>query len=586
MMKIRNVLVIVTLVGLLIFSVGTMGFMYSFAASPQESITLPKPQISKDSGKFQASADANCNAGRDCVNPLETAVFLLGPVTVPDPAIQCEIVLVSGPSGSSITEKTIANTCKSTWKWPNAGPSGIHEASFQTKCRNVPPDKQCIDSIIVTFKVFVNHLPVANAGPDKNVNSGVTVNLDGTKSHDEDEGKNTGFGDQLTFTWTQGQAPPTVKLDNPDSKTASFKAPVVSSNTKLTFGLLVSDGKRSSTDSVVITVLPSGSTTCPPGQTGTPPNCKPIPPPPTCPPGQIGTPPDCEPDPDKCPPGTTGTPPNCTTVRSNACVKNTFQPTNYVETKEFYNIQASSLSQAEAKFKFRANDGHRIASVVSWSVDLSKMKESFDQTCSNSVLSVEIKYIQPLFTNVKQLSQAAQNEWNRYLQASLTYLKSDVDILRQFFDDIVKKVKGKSQEDAIKIIDQITLDARKAMETRDINTNFGATQGVVLNVNIGAPPPTVLTILQSSSVQGNPDYSPDPLVVTKGDRITVTNKDTVPHSVTRGFGVNDPNSGKGFDTSIITPGQSANILTINLGQGAHPYYCTVHPFMKGLLIVN
>jgi hypothetical protein len=52
---------------------------------------------------------------------------------------------------------------------------------------------------------------------------------------------------------------------------------------------------------------------CPPGTTGTAPNCVPN----TCPPGTSGTPPNCLPPPlVQCPPGTTGTYPNCT---SNAC---------------------------------------------------------------------------------------------------------------------------------------------------------------------------------------------------------------------------------------------------------------------------
>src|SRR4030095_14289447 len=38
-----------------------------------------------------------------------------------------------------------------------------------------------------------------------------------------------------------------------------------------------------------------------------------------------------------------------------------------------------------------------------------------------------------------------------------------------------------------------------------------------------------LTILEGSSVQGSPDFDPDTLTVKKGDKITVTNKDTLPH---------------------------------------------------------
>ncbi|HEU5446376.1 MAG TPA: hypothetical protein VFU67_04470, partial [Nitrososphaeraceae archaeon] len=68
------------------------------------------------------------------------------------------------------------------------------------------------------------------------------------------------------------------------------------------------------------------------------------------------------------------------------------------------------------------------------------------------------------------------------------------------------------------------------------------------------PPGTPLTILEGSSVQGSPDFDPDTLTVKKGDKITVTNKDTLPHTVTSGTGPTDPNSAKQFDTSIIEPG--------------------------------
>ena len=58
---------------------------------------------------------------------------------------------------------------------------------------------------------------------------------------------------------------------------------------------------------------------CPPGQTGTPPNCE-TPPPEQCPPGQTGTPPNCvTPPPEQCPPGQTGTPPNCVTPPPEQC---------------------------------------------------------------------------------------------------------------------------------------------------------------------------------------------------------------------------------------------------------------------------
>ena len=97
---------------------------------------------------------------------------------------------------------------------------------------------------------------------------------------------------------------------------------------------------------------------------------------------------------------------------------------------------------------------------------------------------------------------------------------------------------------------------------------------------------TALTILEGSSVQGSPDFDPDTLTVKKGDKITVTNKDTLPHTVTSGTGPTDPNSAKQFDTSIIEPAATADIETTNLTPGDYPFHCTVHPYMTGKLVVQ
>jgi cytochrome c oxidase subunit II len=87
-------------------------------------------------------------------------------------------------------------------------------------------------------------------------------------------------------------------------------------------------------------------------------------------------------------------------------------------------------------------------------------------------------------------------------------------------------------------------------------------------------------------VQGSPSYDPAALTVKKGDKITVTNKDTLPHTVTSGTGPTDPNSAKQFDTSIIEAGATADIETANMNAGEYPFHCTVHPYMMGKLVVQ
>ena len=95
-----------------------------------------------------------------------------------------------------------------------------------------------------------------------------------------------------------------------------------------------------------------------------------------------------------------------------------------------------------------------------------------------------------------------------------------------------------------------------------------------------------LTILEGSSIQGNPDFEPDELTVKKGDTILVDNVDTMPHSVTNGESASDPNSAMIFDTGIIMGGESAELDTSNIDAGTYPYYCMVHPYMTGSLTIT
>jgi plastocyanin len=95
-----------------------------------------------------------------------------------------------------------------------------------------------------------------------------------------------------------------------------------------------------------------------------------------------------------------------------------------------------------------------------------------------------------------------------------------------------------------------------------------------------------LTIPMGAVTPGNPAYEPASLTVKKGDTIDVVNKDSSPHTVTSGTGLEDPNAGKMFDTSIINAAGSAQLATADLEAGEYDYHCTVHPFMTGKLIVQ
>ena len=95
-----------------------------------------------------------------------------------------------------------------------------------------------------------------------------------------------------------------------------------------------------------------------------------------------------------------------------------------------------------------------------------------------------------------------------------------------------------------------------------------------------------LTILEGSSIQGSPDYDPDELTVAAGSEVTVVNQDTLPHTVTSGTSPTDPNSAQSFDTSLINGGESATLSLAQVAAGQYGYYCLVHPYMTGSIVVQ
>lgn len=103
----------------------------------------------------------------------------------------------------------------------------------------------------------------------------------------------------------------------------------------------------------------------------------------------------------------------------------------------------------------------------------------------------------------------------------------------------------------------------------------------------GGPPagPTV-NILAGSATQGNPDYDPDSLTVKKGDKVNVENQDTTLHTITNGEGPTDPQSAKLFDTKFMDPSAKATIDTTSLDPGSYKYYCQIHSYMTGTLVVE
>ena len=97
------------------------------------------------------------------------------------------------------------------------------------------------------YTVTVNRAPSAEAGEDQSIPEGDRVTLAGSGT-DPDE------GDSLTYSWTQIGGP-SVTLSATNEVDPTFTAPFVTTDTGLTFSLVVSDGNADSApDDVIITV--------------------------------------------------------------------------------------------------------------------------------------------------------------------------------------------------------------------------------------------------------------------------------------------------------------------------------------------
>jgi len=89
---------------------------------------------------------------------------------------------------------------------------------------------------------------------------------------------------------------------------------------------------------------------------------------------------------------------------------------------------------------------------------------------------------------------------------------------------------------------------------------------------------------EGSSTPGcEPDcFLPATLTIAPGDMVEFANNDTAAHTSTAGSPQDGPSGA--WDSSLVMPG--ASFTTPALDAGEYPYYCAVHPWMAGLVIVG
>ena len=98
----------------------------------------------------------------------------------------------------------------------------------------------------------------------------------------------------------------------------------------------------------------------------------------------------------------------------------------------------------------------------------------------------------------------------------------------------------------------------------------GPSAGAAPSAGGSSGTPSAITI-------SNFKFSPSTLRVQNGARIKVANDDSPPHTVTA-------DDGHSFDSGTVDSGASTTISAP--AAGTYSYHCTIHPFMKGKLVVQ
>jgi plastocyanin len=94
---------------------------------------------------------------------------------------------------------------------------------------------------------------------------------------------------------------------------------------------------------------------------------------------------------------------------------------------------------------------------------------------------------------------------------------------------------------------------------------------------------TIVMPLGSSAATSELGYEPREATVSPGATVIWDNQDNALHTATSG---QSPNPDGKFDTSFVAAGQSSKPVTMPTQPGEYPYFCTLHPFLQGTVVVQ
>jgi plastocyanin len=91
--------------------------------------------------------------------------------------------------------------------------------------------------------------------------------------------------------------------------------------------------------------------------------------------------------------------------------------------------------------------------------------------------------------------------------------------------------------------------------------------------------------LGSSVGTSGAGYKPPNITVGPGDTVIWDNQDNALHTATSGNPDTATPDGK-FDTGLVGGNQGSWPVTMPTEPGEYPYFCTLHPFLVGTVVVQ
>ncbi len=112
----------------------------------------------------------------------------------------------------------------------------------------------------------------------------------------------------------------------------------------------------------------------------------------------------------------------------------------------------------------------------------------------------------------------------------------------------------------------------------------GENNKAAMKSHVAYDPPFVSIVKFASDASTLKPYLPSPLNIAAATTVKWTNNDSVPHTVTEGAAATNYSPMNKFDSGILAPGQT---FDHNFDRsGIVRYFCTIHPFMSGEVIVK